>query len=181
MSQADAGSSPPAHNRVSKSTRGRPDRLSPRVNTRRRSDPRQPGAGIDVVTRGAGDSIASSAAAGNNGLIDARAEIRRAGPTASRSLASEDHRWPFSLKKWPKLPSPPHTHTRRASPASCARHQPRWPARAPTRGRRSERASRQARTARPRPDSPRRLRSALHPHARKTQACPLGANTGTAT
>lgn len=126
MSQADAGSSPLAHNRVSKSTRGRPDRLSPRVNTRRRSDPRQPGAGIDVVTRGAGDSIASSAAAGNNGLIDARAEIRRAGPTASRSLASEDHRWPFSLKKWPKLPSPPHTHPLgfprelRVSPASVA-------------------------------------------------------------
>lgn len=127
MSQADAGSSPPAHNRVSKSTRGRPDRLSPRVNTRRRSDPRQPGAGIDVVTRGAGDSIASSAATGNNGLIDARAEIRRAGPTASRSLASEDHRWPFSLKKWPKLPSlPTHTHPPgfprelRASPASVA-------------------------------------------------------------
>lgn len=181
MSQADAGSSPPAHNRVSKSTRGRPDRLSPRVNTRRRGDPRQPGAGIDVVTRGAGDSIASSAAAGNNGLIDARAEIRRAGPTASRSLASEDHRWPFSLKKWPKLPSP-HTHTPAGLPPRAARVTSLGGRRARLRaGGEGERASRQARTARPSPDSPRRLRSALHPHARKTQACPLGANTGTAT
>lgn len=81
-------SSRPAHNRVAKSTRGDWAVYLQGSTRRGRATPSGPALLIDVVTRGPGDSVGSSAAAANNGLIDAGAQ--RLGAQVPRPFTS----WP---------------------------------------------------------------------------------------